>query len=231
MSEYMNLDRLGVLIGESTEDEGILGRQLRACNYRAMILWDEIEKAHTQILDLLLQILSAARITFSTHETVNLENCVIAATTNIGSLILAESRTTDRRTIQERTINAARRGSETERPIRTEILNRFDLLGVFNKLSEECDIEISKIQIREALKVINGTLGHNIEVDANACEHIRREGYTEYFGAREVQRKAMAILSKAVRNAENGSKKKVTGTVMFDPRKKLCFVKKDSNGS
>jgi ATP-dependent Clp protease ATP-binding subunit ClpB len=87
-----------------------------------------IEKAHPLVMDIFLQILSAGRFTLASGETLDLSNYIVAATTNIGSRLLMESRSTDRGTIVRRTLQAA---TQDLRPV---TYARFDLHCVFSKL-------------------------------------------------------------------------------------------------
>jgi hypothetical protein len=95
---------------------------------RGTVLFDEIEKAHPLIMDVFLQILSAGRFTLANGETLDLTNYIVVATSNIGSRMLMESRSTDRETLVRRTLQA---GTSEMRP---ETYARFDLHCVFNKL-------------------------------------------------------------------------------------------------
>ena len=124
----MTLDSIGVLRGENHSDRGLFGHYYDRSQRSGTLLFDEIEKAHPLIMDVFLQILSAARFTVATGETLDLSNYVVVATSNIGSRMLMESRSTDRETLVRRTIQA---GTQEMRP---ETYARFDLHCVFNKL-------------------------------------------------------------------------------------------------
>src|ERR1700747_3462146 len=128
MSELMTLDSINVLRGQNTSDSGLLGLYVKRSKGSGTLLFDELEKAHPLIMDVFLQILSAARFTVATGETLDLNNYVVVATSNIGSRMLMESRSTDRETLVRRTIQA---GTQEMRP---ETYARFDLHCVFNKL-------------------------------------------------------------------------------------------------
>src|SRR5271166_583095 len=128
MSEYMTVDSIKVLRGENTSDRGLFGHYYDRSQRRGTLLFDEIEKAHPLIVDVFLQILSAARFTIATGETLDLSNYVVVATSNIGSRMLMESRSTDRETLIRRAIQA---GTTEMRP---ETFARFDGQYVFAKL-------------------------------------------------------------------------------------------------
>jgi len=103
MSEYIVEDSIKVLRGASIQERGILGMLYDRSGGSGTLLFDEIEKAHREILDVFLQILSAGRFTLANGETLDLRNYVIVATSNIGSRMLMESKTTDRETLVTRT--------------------------------------------------------------------------------------------------------------------------------
>src|SRR5690349_24299123 len=100
-------------------------------------------------MDVFLQILSAARFTIATGETLDLSNYIVVATSNIGSRMLMESRSSDRETLVTRTLTA---GISEMRP---ETFARFDLHCVFNKLDYLTLKRIAELQVGRALDVIN----------------------------------------------------------------------------
>ena len=158
-------------------------------------------------MDVFLQILSAARFTLANGETLDLSNYVVVATTNIGSRMLMESKSTDRETIVKRTIRAIT--SE----MRPEIFGRFNLVAVFNSLDWETLRRIGEYQVWKVTGIINA-LGHGIKVDKSVIESVQRDGYCEGFGARPMQEKAMATIGGIVANEmlKNGGQP-VTGTI------------------
>src|SRR5215471_4098206 len=191
MSEFMTLDSIDVLRGQSTSDSGLLGLYVKRSKGSGTLLFDEIEKAYPLIMDVFLQVLSAARFTVATGETLDLSNYVIVATSNIGSRMLMESRSTDRETLVRRTLHA---GTQDMRP---ETFARFDLHAVFNKLDYLTLKRIAELHLRQALAVINDQ-GHSLTCPSEIVEYVRREGYSEHFGARPMQNAAMRILGGVV---------------------------------
>lgn len=156
MSEYMTLDSIGVLRGQNVRESGLLGLYVDRSGSAGTLLFDEIEKAHPLILDVYLQILSAGRFTLANGETLDLTSYVVAATTNIGSRMLMESRSTDRETLVRRTLQA---GMTEMRP---EIYARFDLHCVFNKLDYQTLNQVGQLHVDKCLALVNG-LGHRLE--------------------------------------------------------------------
>jgi len=145
MSEYMTLYSIDILRGSHQSERGLFGHYYDRSSGSGTLLFDEIEKAHPLIMDLFLQILSAARLTLATGETLDLSNYIVIATSNIGSRMLMESRSSDRETLVRRTLAA---GTNEMRP---EIFARFDLHCVFNKLDYLTLKRIAELHVRQAL--------------------------------------------------------------------------------
>src|SRR6516162_5108251 len=164
MSEYMTVDSIDILRGSRQSDRGLFGYYYDRSSGSGTLLFDEIEKAHPLIMDLFLQILSAARLTLANGETLNLSNYIVVATSNIGSRMLMESRSIDRETLVRRTLAA---GTSEMRP---ETFARFDLHCVFNKLDYLTLERIAELQVGQALEIINGQ-GHRIRCGADFVEY------------------------------------------------------------
>jgi ATP-dependent Clp protease ATP-binding subunit ClpA len=218
MSEMMTVDSINILRGADTSDPGVLGLYVKRSGDSGTLLFDEIEKAHPLILDVFLQILSAGRFTLATGETLDLSKYVVVATTNIGSRMLMESRSTDRETIVRRTIQA---GTQEMRP---ETFARFDLHAVFNKLDYLTLKEIAKLHVFKCLELIRSQ-GHDITVDHDVIEYVQREGYSEKFGARPIMTAAMRALGEIVASEMlvNGGLP-VSGKIEYDRRRNACCL-------
>jgi len=187
-----------------------------------MILFDEIEKAHRLILDLLLQILSAARFTTASGRTLDLTGYVVIATSNIGSEMLMESRTRDRETLVRRTIQAA------TQDMRPEIYARFNKVCVFNRLTDDVVTEIAKLHLGGCLEIVRD-LGHDVTVSPSVLEYILREGWSEQFGARPLQEAALDALGYPIVArflADKGQP--VRGTIAYDRRRNRCDLAREA---
>lgn len=219
MSEFQNQNALGLLIGNKVGEYGLLGHYHKKTGGKGILLFDEIEKAHPLIQDVFLQILSAARFTLANGETLDLSNYVVVATTNIGSRMLMESKSTDRETIVKRTMRAIT--SE----MRPEIFGRFNLVAVFNSLDWETLLRIGEYQVGWVTSLINA-LGHDIKVDKSVIESVQGEWYSEKFGARPIQAMAMATIGGIVARVmlKNGGQP-VRGTIVYDKRSNKCSLK------
>ena len=128
MSEYQTRDSIYRLIGHAGE-EGLFGRHYDLVEGSGTLLFDEIEKAHENVLDLFLQLLSAARITLGSGRVLDVSEFYVAATSNIGSPLLVGSRTNVREALVRRVTQ------EVQSQMRPEIFDRFDRVLVFNRLS------------------------------------------------------------------------------------------------
>ena len=219
MSEYMTLHSIDILRGSHQSERGLFGYYHDRSSGCGTLLFDEIEKAHPLIMDLFLQILSAARFTLATGETLDLSNYIVVATSNIGSRMLIESRSNDRETVVRRTLRAGRN------EMRPEIFARFDLPCVFNKLDYQILNKIGELHLAKCLGLINDQ-GHDIKCEPGVVEYVQREGYSEHFGARPIENAAMRILGDVV-SAEmlkNGSRR-VAGSIAYDrPTNRCLFV-------
>src|ERR1700738_4603039 len=216
MSEYMVEDSIKVLRGANINERGILGMLYDRSDGSGTLLFDEIEKAHRLILDVFLQILSAGRFTLANGETLDLTNYVIVATSNIGSQMLMESKTTDRATLVTRTEQA---GTHEMRP---ETFGRFDMTCVFNKLDYETLRLIGQLHTDKCLEIINSK-GHHLTIEPGVVQHIQKKGYSEKFGARPMLTPAMRVLSWPVSDEmiENGGLP-VKGKIRHDRRSNKC---------
>ncbi len=220
MSEYMTVDSIGILRGQSVHERGLLGLFVDRSGGRGTLLFDEIEKAHPLIMDVFLQILSAGRFTLANGETLDLTNYIVVATSNIGSRMLMESRSTDRETLVRRTLQA---GTSEMRP---ETYARFDLHCVFNKLDYLTLKRIGQLHVDKCLALMNA-LGHAVECQPSVVEHVQREGYSERFGARPMQNAAMRIIGNLVsQEVLNNGGRPVKGILCHDPRANRCFLTK-----
>ncbi len=210
MSEYMEKHAVSRLLGAPPgyvgyEEGGQLTERIRRRPY-AVILFDEIEKAHPDVFNILLQILEDGRLTDGQGRVVNFKNTVIIMTSNIGSQYFqdaAMSRENLRRKIQE----------ELKSHFRPEFLNRIDEIVVFHKLSEK-DIEhIVALQWKELEQKL-AARRITLALDDKAKQKLGREGYDPDFGARPlrrlIQREIQDALALKLLNGEISDGDKIT---------------------
>ncbi len=186
MSEYMEKHAVARLIGAPPgyvgyEEGGQLTEAVRRRPH-AVVLFDEIEKAHPEVFNVLLQILDDGRLTDAHGRTVDFRNVVIIMTSNIGSdLILEALEGGDPGEMEE-----AVRG-RLHHHFRPEFLNRVDDIVVFRPLGEKELTRIVGLQLRRVTKLAE-ELGVKLEVAQEAREFLAREGYDPAFGARPLKR-------------------------------------------
>ncbi len=176
MSEFLHLDNVKLFMGDENGNSGRLGRLL-ADQAGGILLFDEIEKAHRLIWDLFLQMLDAARITLSNHETYDLSGFYVICTSNIGSHHLLRPTRLPFITLQRVVL------SELQKVFRPELIGRFSETLVFKPLSHETQREIAQIAIGEELNRLK-TKGFDFVVSEEAFEFLVRRGIHKTLGAR-----------------------------------------------
>ena len=190
MSEYQLQASVEKLIGGQPDNPGLLGRALRDVE-RGTLLFDEIEKAHPLILDLFLQILEDARITFATGETANLSGFYVVFTSNIGSAEAMRMHSAPFASI-ERTV-LMRVGQQ----LRPELVGRIAEKLVFNCLDFTTQRAICEQMIATETARLRA-LGLEIEVDSATVELLLRQGYHKTLGARPMRGTVERFLQDAV---------------------------------
>jgi ATP-dependent Clp protease ATP-binding subunit ClpC len=200
MSEYMEKHAVSRLVGAPPgyighEEGGQLTEAVRRKPY-SVILLDEIEKAHPEVFNILLQVLEDGRLTDSTGRTVNFRNTVIIMTSNVGaSFLRKEAMGFASRRSQETEYKNMRSNvmEELKRTFRPEFLNRVDEIVVFHALQPEDLLKITEIMLKDVTKRLQEH-GLELQVDQNAVELIAREGYDPSFGARPLRRAIQRLI-------------------------------------
>ncbi len=218
MSEYMERHSVARLIGAPPgyigyEEGGQLTETIRRKPY-SVILFDEIEKAHADVFNILLQVLDDGRITDSHGRTVDFKNTVIIMTSNIGASFLMEG------IGPAGEINDSTRDnvlSELRENFRPEFLNRVDDVVLFKSLSLHEIQEIASLQI-ERLRSRLAAQRIGLVVTETALEFIAREGYDPVYGARPMKRFIVHKLETAIAKAiiQNNAHEGSTITVQSD---------------
>src|SRR5207244_2312381 len=157
MSEFQNQEALGLLLGARLGEVGYLGGVLERGS-EGSILFDEAEKAHPRVLDILLQLLDAARITVATGQTLDFSGFYIWLTTNIGSAELMSLQHSNDATLERHVL------TPTQQALRPEIFARINEKLVFHRLSYEHQLEIAEKFLRREVAGL-GQHGHTLEVD------------------------------------------------------------------
>ncbi|MHB9143350.1 MAG: AAA family ATPase, partial [Paludibacter sp.] len=226
MSEYQEKFSVTRLIGSPPgyvgyDEGGQLTEAIRRKPY-SVVLFDEIEKAHPDVFNVLLQVLDDGRLTDNKGRLVNFKNTIIIMTSNIGSSLIQESfeEMTDKN--QEEIIEKTKTQvfELLKQTIRPEFLNRIDELVMFAPLNESQIEEIVRLQVSLIQKTLAGN-GVQLELTEAAIKFIAAEGFDPQFGARPVKR----AIQKYVLN--DLSKQLIAGTVHND---QTIVVDYDGNG-
>ncbi len=193
MSEYQEKHSVSRLIGAPPgyvgyDEGGQLTEAVRRKPY-SVVLLDEIEKAHPDVFNILLQVLDDGRLTDNKGRTVDFKNTIIIMTSNIGAHIIQEKlkdlNDKNREQVLESTNNEVY--ELLKQTIRPEFLNRIDEVIMFTPLQKAEIVDIVRLQVRSLQKMLaNNSIG--IELTDKAVEWIAEEGYDPQFGARPVKR-------------------------------------------
>lgn len=187
MSEYQEKFSATRLIGAPPgyvgyDEGGQLTEAIRRKPY-SVVLFDEIEKAHPDVFNVLLQVLDDGRLTDNKGRTVNFKNTLIIFTSNLGSQLIRENeeKGVDTETTKTQVMEMLRQ------TIRPEFLNRIDEIIMFQPLNQQQIRDIVGLQISSVHKMLMNS-GIDLRVTDDAIDFIAREGYDPQFGARPVKR-------------------------------------------
>ena len=188
MSEFMEKFSVSKIIGAPPgyvgyDDAGQLTEKIRRKPY-SVVLFDEIEKAHPDVLNILLQILDDGRITDAQGRTVNFENTVIVMTTNAGSTF-ATNTAGFGKSVEEQSAEKTQRA--LEKFLRPEFLNRVDEIITFRQLDEEDFVHIAAIMLGQLAGVLSDK-GISFAYDEDAARYVAQRSYSPKYGARNMRR-------------------------------------------
>ena len=237
MSEYMESHSTSKMIGSPPgyvgfDEAGGLTEKVRRKPY-SVILFDEIEKAHPDVLNILLQILEDGRLTDSHGRTVDFKNTVIIMTSNIGARLITEKKLLgfsidqdDKKEQEEYEKTKKEVLSELKKSLRPEFINRIDEIIVFHKLNKEEIRKIADLMINEVIKRLNEQ-DIEITVDKSLKEEIIKQGTDENYGARPLRRAIQTILEdKLAEEILDGNlKPKQKAKILFKDNKIAIDVK------
>jgi ATP-dependent Clp protease ATP-binding subunit ClpB len=191
MSEYQTLDRLGLLLGTSETDPGRIAQGFDACNGRGTLLFDEIEKAHPRVLDVLLQLLDAARLTTGSNRVIDFTEWYCVLTSNIGAQRIIGLRKSKYETM-ERLVR-----QEAQRELRPELFARVTATVVFRKLDYDIQCRVAQGLLSREVSRQTGR-GHILSTSAGLAEAIIKRGYDERLGARPMRDAAEYLVREAL---------------------------------
>ena len=205
MSEYMEPHSVAKLIGAPPgyvgfDDGGQLTEKVRRKPY-SVILLDEIEKAHPDVMNMLLQILDDGRLTDSQGRTVNFKNTVIIMTSNVGARMITERNTlgfsvnTNEKEESKKEYENIKKDvmAELKRQFRPEFINRIDDIIVFHKLNNEDINKIMDIMLKQVMSRLKEK-DIDIEIDKTVKDFVIKNGVDNNYGARPLKRAIQNIL-------------------------------------
>ena len=236
MSEYMEKHSVSRLIGSPPgyvghDEGGQLTEAVRQKPY-SVILFDEIEKAHPDVFNILLQILDDGRLTDSTGRTVDFKNTVIIMTSNVGATSIKKQNVLGFSTVEDEEKEEYDEMKEVimeelKNQFRPEFLNRIDDTIVFHSLKEEDVKSIVKIMLKDLQKRMK-RLELDIEFSEKTIDFISKEGFDPVYGARPLERTITNMIENELAEAIlDGEVSKDDKIVVDYEDEKLIFEKKD----
>ena len=207
MSEYQERHAVSRLIGAPPgyvgyDEGGQLTEAVRRSPY-AVVLLDEIEKAHPDVFNILLQVLDDGRLTDNKGRVANFKNTIIIMTTNLGAQLIQENLAG----LDEKNVQATLEQTKSQvfellsKAMRPEFLNRVDEIIMFKPLSKAVVKQVVDIQLQQLQQRLKQS-GVMLIIDAPVIEYLSQEGYNPQFGARPlkrlIQRIILNTLSKAL---------------------------------
>ena len=229
MSEYMEKHSVSKLIGSPPgyigyDEGGQLTEKIRRRPY-SVVLFDEIEKAHPDVFNILLQVLEDGILTDSQGRKVDFKNTVLIMTSNVGASHLTEkAKLLGFSATAEDTKPAAENVmASLKATFRPEFLNRIDDIIVFNKLNDGNITEIAKIMLAEVKKRV-AALDITLEFDDSVTELVAKEGFDPIYGARPLRRAIVRLVEDAISTEMlEGRIKKGDGVVAKAEDGKIIF--------
>lgn len=209
MSEYMEKHAVSKLIGSPPgyvgyEEGGQLTEKVRRKPY-CVILFDEIEKAHPDVFNILLQILDDGHITDSSGRHVNFKNTIIIMTSNLGARNIIQpkqvgfiSTVDEKKNYEQMKKNVM---DELKRAFRPEFLNRIDETLVFHSLTTDHIKQIAEVMIKDLTKRITKNVGIEIELTTEALDFLAEKGYDKAYGARPLKRTIQSYIEDQLADA------------------------------
>jgi ATP-dependent Clp protease ATP-binding subunit ClpC len=217
MSEFMEKHTVAKLIGlppgyVGHEEGGQLTEAVCRRPY-TIVLFDEVEKAHADVFNMMLQILDDGRLTDSTGRTVDVTNTLIIMTSNIGGgIVVAENGGDGVNSVGTNELVE----EEMKRFFRSEFLNRVDETIVFKQLTKVEVKEIATIMLRDVATRAREMMGIELQVTERFTERVVEEGFDQSYGARPLRRAIVRLLEDTLADKVLAGEIKQGGSVIFD---------------
>ncbi len=233
MSEFMEAHSVSKLIGSPPgyvgfDEGGQLTEQVRRKPY-SVVLFDEIEKAHPEVFNMLLQILDDGRLTDSHGKVVSFKNTIIILTSNIGSDKLNKNRVdlgfNEEKKLDQSTVML----DELKKYFKPELINRIDNIIVFNKLSQDVMKDIAKRMLADLNKNLKRS-GVELKFTVSALNYLVKNGTNDDFGARPLKRLITSKIEDELADMMLKGEVKSGDSVLVESKNgKLVFLTKNTN--
>ena len=203
MSEYMEKYTVSKLIGSPPgyvgyDEGGQLTEKIRRKPY-SVVLFDEIEKAHEDVYNVLLQIMDEGHVTDAQGRKVSFKNAIIIMTSNVGANAIIQPKTLGFDLVKETEtknydLMKEKVMDEVKKTFKPEFINRIDEIIVFHKLNRENMASILELQLKDIINRTKENLTIDLTLDDKAKEYILDKGFDEQFGARKLKRTLTSVL-------------------------------------
>lgn len=227
MSEYMEKHEVAKIIGAPPgyvgyEEGGQLTEAVRAKPY-SIVLLDEVEKAHPDVFNILLQLLEDGRLTDNKGNIISFKNTIVICTSNIGSGMISEKLSQEDTKIQQTAAQYAKQyaelsavvNNELRKFFRPELLNRFDDIVIFKPLHRSDMLGIAKLSIEKTAKLLKEQ-GFSVSITDRALSKLAKEGYDPMYGARPLRRLIQNSLENPIALEIIGKKYVIGDTIAID---------------
>lgn len=227
MSEFMEKHEVAKLIGAPPgyvgyEEGGVLTEAVRKKPY-SIVLFDEIEKAHPDVFNILLQLLEDGRLTDNKGNTISFKNTIVICTSNIGSNLIQQQlsaidkdakQTAEQMEKQFKDLQKLIR-EELTKFLRPEVLNRFDEVVIFKPLRPEHMAGIVRFEIAKTAKLLKEQ-GYNLQITEKAVMRLAKDGYDPVYGARPLRRLIQTVIENPIALAIISKKFAPGDTIVID---------------
>ena len=240
MSEYMERHTVSKLIGSPPgyvgyDEGGQLTEKIRRKPY-SVVLFDEIEKAHQDVFNIMLQIFDDGHITDSQGRKVDFKNCIIIMTSNVGANLIVNpknlgfklSDSDEKKEYEDMKSNIM---SEIKNVFKPEFINRIDEIIVFHKLDKEDIKNILDLQLKQIIDRAKESLNVDIVVDEDAKELILKEGFEQQYGARKLKRTLTELLENLIADETVNGNIKMNDKITITANEDKLVIKKNNKNS
>lgn len=227
MSEFMEKHEVAKLIGAPPgyvgyEEGGVLTEAVRKKPY-SIVLMDEIEKAHPDVFNILLQLLEDGRLTDNKGNVISFKNTIVICTSNIGSALIQQFLSKTDKTVKLTNEQMNKQFKELDKIIREElikflrpeVLNRFDEVVIFKPLRPEHMAGIVRLEIAKTAKLLKEQ-GFVLQITEKAVAKLAKDGYDPIYGARPLRRLIQTAIENPIALAIIGRKFAVGDTIVID---------------